>query len=107
AQAMGGLMSITGEPGGKPTRVGIAVTDLLAGSLLCSGVLAALSAVRAGAEGRHVEVALLDAQISMLANIASGWMIGETAPERFGNAHPSIAPYETLQTQDSEIAVAV
>lgn len=107
AQAMGGLMSITGQPGGEPTRVGVAVNDLLAGSLLCSGVLAALSAVRAGAEGRHVEVSLLDTQISMLANIASGWLIGQTAPDRFGNAHPSIAPYETLQTQDGEIAVAV
>lgn len=107
AQAMGGLMSITGQPDGEPTRVGVAVTDILAGSLLCSGVLAALVGTRAGQPGRHVEVSLLDAQISMLANVASGWLIGETAPRRFGNAHPSIAPYETFPTSDAVIAVAV
>lgn len=107
AQAMGGLMSITGQPGGEPTRVGVAATDLLAGALLSSGVLAALVAVRAGQSGRHVEVSLLDTQVSMLANIASGWLIGKTTPTRFGNAHPSIAPYETLWTADKEIAVAV
>lgn len=107
AQAMGGLMSITGQPDGEPTRVGVAVTDILAGSLLCSGVLAALAGTRAGQPGRHVEVSLLDAQISMLANIASGWLIGETSPRRFGNAHPSIAPYETFPASDALIAVAV
>lgn len=107
AQAMGGLMSITGQPGGDPTRVGVAVTDLMAGTLLTTGVLAALTAVRGGQEGKHIEVSLLDTQISMLANIASGWLIGETVPARFGNAHPSIAPYETLRTADKEIAVAV
>ncbi|PPL20233.1 CaiB/BaiF CoA transferase family protein [Microterricola pindariensis] len=107
AQAMGGLMSITGQPGGEPTRVGVAITDLLAGVLCATGILAALSETRTGALGRHIEVSLLDTQISMLANIGSGWLVSESVPERFGNAHPSIAPYETLATADKPLAVAV
>lgn len=107
AQAMGGLMSITGQEGGEPTRVGVAVTDLLAGALCATGVLAALSATRLGEPGRHVEVSLLDTQISMLANIGSGWLTSGVYPDRFGNQHPSIAPYETLSTADRPLAVAV
>ncbi|MGO3147486.1 MAG: CaiB/BaiF CoA transferase family protein [Leucobacter sp.] len=107
AQAMGGLMSITGQHDGEPTRVGVAITDLMAGVLLCSGVLAALVETKSGGNGRHVEVSLLDTQTSMLANIASGWLVGGTVPDRFGNQHPNIAPYETLATQDGPIAVAV
>lgn len=107
AQAFGGLMSITGQPDGPPTKVGVAVTDLLAGSLCATGVLAALSATRLGEPGRHIEVSLLDAQISMLANIASGYLVSAENPPRFGSQHPSIAPYETLRTADRDIAVAV
>lgn len=107
AQAMGGLMSVTGQKGGEPTRVGVAVTDLLAGVLCATGVLAALSATRLGEPGRHVEVSLLDTQISMLANIGSGWLTSGVYPDRFGNQHPSIAPYETLSTADKPLAVAV
>ncbi len=107
AQAMGGLMSITGQEGGEPTRVGVAVTDLLAGVLCATGVLAALNETKTGAPGRHVEVSLLDTQISMLANIGSGWLTSQVYPDRFGNRHPSIAPYETLATADKPLAVAV
>lgn len=107
AQAMGGLMSITGEKGGQPTRVGVAVTDLLAGVLCATGVLAALTATRAGEPGRHIDVSLLDTQISMLANIGAGWLTSGIVPDRFGNQHPSIAPYETFETADKSLAVAV
>lgn len=107
AQAMGGLMAITGQKDAEPTRVGVAITDLLAGVLCATGVLAALSATRLGEHGRHVEVSLLDTQISMLANIGSGWLTSQVSPDRFGNQHPSIAPYETLATADKPLAVAV
>ena len=107
AQAFGGLMSITGPLDSSPSKVGVAVTDLLAGSLCATGVLAAFSATRLGQPGRHIEVSLLDAQVSMLANIASGYLVSGVDPSRFGNQHPSIAPYETLRTADREIAVAV
>lgn len=107
AQAMGGLMSVTGQHGGEPTRVGVAISDLMAGLLTSTGILSALHAVSTGEPGSHIEVALLDTQVSMLANIASGWLLGGFVPERFGSRHPNIAPYETLNTADEPIAVAV
>lgn len=107
AQAFGGLMSITGDADAPPTKVGVAVTDLLSGSLCATGVLAALNATKQGQPGRHIEVSLLDAQVSMLANIASGFLVSGVNPPRSGNQHPSIAPYETLATADKPIAVAV
>ncbi len=107
AQAMGGLMAVTGKKGGEPTRVGVAISDLVAGLHLATGVLAALHERHTTGVGRHVEIALLDTQVAMLANIASGWLSAGTAPARFGNRHPSIAPYETLRTADQPLAVAV
>jgi len=107
AQAFGGLMSITGGQDSPATKVGVAVTDLLAGSLCATGVLAALAETRLGRPGRHIEVSLLDTQVSMLANIASGFLVSGVDPHRHGNQHPSIAPYETLATSDRELAVAV
>ncbi|GGO70659.1 CaiB/BaiF CoA transferase family protein [Nocardioides deserti] len=107
AQAMGGLMSITGAKGGSPTRVGVAVTDLFAGVFAALGIVSSLSERDRTGRGRHVEISLLDAQISMLANMASGWLVAGKEPALFGNQHPSIAPYETLATADEPIAVAV
>jgi crotonobetainyl-CoA:carnitine CoA-transferase CaiB-like acyl-CoA transferase len=107
AQAMGGLMSVTGQPGGEPTRVGIAITDLVSGMHANTGILAALQERARTGVGRHVEVALLDSQVSILINLASGWLIAGNEPKLFGNAHPSIAPYETLSTADGQLAVAV
>lgn len=107
AQAMGGLMSMTGEPNGQPLRSGVAVVDLMAGAFLTSGILAAVAETRSGGHGRRINVALLDTQISMLANAALGWVRGGKNMERFGNRHPNIAPYETLQARDGIMAVAV
>jgi len=107
AQAFGGLMSITGGADVPATKVGVAVTDLLAGSLCATGVLAALAETRLGTPGRHIEVSLLYSQISMLANIASGFLVSGVDPHRSGNQHPNIAPYETLATADRDVAVAV
>lgn len=107
AQAMGGMMAITGAEGGEPTRVGVAVTDLFAGLYAALGISSALREREHTGVGRHVEISLLDTQVAMLANIGSGWLNGGAAPQRFGDRHPSIAPYETLATRDERIAVAV
>lgn len=107
AQAMGGFMSVTGQPGGPPTRAGVAITDIVSGLQMDTGVLAALVERGRTGVGRHVEVALLDSQVSLLVNLASGWLTAGAHPALFGNAHPSICPYETLATADGELAFAV
>jgi crotonobetainyl-CoA:carnitine CoA-transferase CaiB-like acyl-CoA transferase len=107
AQAMGGLMSITGPPGSDGYRVGVAVTDLMAGLFVALGIVSVLEERRRTGRGRHVEISLLDTQISMLVNIASSWLTAGVEARAFGNQHPSIAPYETLRTADRPIAVAV
>ncbi|MEV1289423.1 CoA transferase [Micromonospora sp. NPDC049679] len=106
-QAVGGLMSITGEPDGEPTKVGVALVDVLAGLHLATGVTAALLARARTGRGQRVEVSLLGALMASLVNQASGQLNADAEPSRMGNAHPSIAPYQTLRTADRPIAVAV
>ncbi len=110
-QAMGGLMSITGQPdgapGAEPMKVGVAVADLFSGMYASAGILAALRHAERTGEGQHVDVALLDCQIAMLANQASNFLVSGKAPGRLGNAHPNIAPYQVFPTQDGHIVIAV
>ncbi|MGC9669108.1 CaiB/BaiF CoA transferase family protein [Planosporangium sp. 12N6] len=106
-QAVGGLMSLTGEPDGAPTKVGVALVDVLAGQNLTSGVLAALYARERTGRGQRVEVNLLGSLLAALVNQASAYLNAGVVGERMGNRHPSIAPYETLRTADSPIVVAV
>jgi crotonobetainyl-CoA:carnitine CoA-transferase CaiB-like acyl-CoA transferase len=106
AQAVGGLMSITGWPDGEPTKVGVAVVDVLAGQNLATGVLAALLARARTGRGQRVDVDLLSSLLAGLVNQATGYLNAGAAPGRLGNAHPSIAPYETLHTADRPIVVA-
>jgi crotonobetainyl-CoA:carnitine CoA-transferase CaiB-like acyl-CoA transferase len=106
-QGLGGIMSITGHPGGPPTKVGVAVTDITAGMFACSAVLAALHERGRSGRGRLVEVALIDAQVAWLANRAADWLIGGLEPGRLGNAHPSIVPYETFRASDGYLNLAV
>lgn len=110
-QARGGLMHITGEHNGPPQKVGVAVADLFSGMYLTQAICAALFARERtggieGGEGAHIEVALLDAQIAMLANQASNHLIGGSSPHRIGNAHPNIVPYQTFATLDGNVMVA-
>lgn len=107
AQAMGGMMSITGDPEGPPTRVGVAMSDLVSGLFVNHGILAALHERARTGRGRHVEVSLLDTQVASLVNMASAWLTAGVEPHRFGNHHPSIAPYEPLQTADGPLVVTV
>jgi formyl-CoA transferase len=110
-QAMGGLMSITGQPdgaaGAEPMKVGVAVADLFSGMYASTAILAALRHAERTGEGQHVDVALLDCQIAMLANQASNFLVSGKAPTRLGNAHPNIAPYQVFETADGYIVIAV
>jgi crotonobetainyl-CoA:carnitine CoA-transferase CaiB-like acyl-CoA transferase len=106
-QAVGGLMSVTGEPAGPPLKVGVALVDVLAGQNLVAGVLAALYDRERSGRGQRVDVDLLSSLLSGLVNQASAHLNAGVTPGPMGNAHPSIAPYQTLRTADRPIAVAV
>jgi formyl-CoA transferase len=106
-QAVGGLMSITGDPEGEPTKVGVAVVDLLAAKDAVMGILAAVVHRERTGEGQHVEVNLLSSSIASLANQASSYLATGKVPRRMGNRHPSIAPYETVRCRDGYLALAV
>lgn len=106
-QAVSGFMSITGDADGEPTKVGVAIVDLLAAKDAVMGILAAaLYRDRTGI-GQHVEVNLLSTAIASLANQASAYLATGRAPQRLGNRHPSIAPYETVRCRDGYLALAV
>jgi formyl-CoA transferase len=110
-QGLGGLMSITGErddlPGGGPQKVGVAVSDLMTGMYATVGVLAALAERERSGLGQHVDMALLDTQVAMTANMAMNFLASGKAPVRAGNAHPNIVPYQTFEASDGHIIVAV
>ncbi len=106
-QAMGGLMSVTGPSPGQPTKVGVAVVDVLTGLHATSGILAALHERTRSGLGQQVTVNLLSSTISALVNQAQGVLGAGSIPQAMGNAHPSIAPYETLPTADGVLALAV
>jgi crotonobetainyl-CoA:carnitine CoA-transferase CaiB-like acyl-CoA transferase len=107
AQALGGLMSVTGEAEGPPLKVGAAVVDLVCGLHAVIGIQAALAERERTGRGRHVEVSLMDAALASLLNQGSAWVLGGVVPHRRGNRHPSIAPYETFKCADRPLAVAV
>lgn len=107
AQAMGGMMSLTGEPDGSPVKIGVALTDIMTGLYACNGILAALLQREQTGRGQHVTTCLLDVQIAALANQASAYLATQRNPRRMGNAHPSIVPYQSFQTADGLIAIGV
>lgn len=107
AQAVGGLMSITGEPGGPPVKAGVALVDVLTGLHATIGILAALRERDHSGHGQVVQVNLLSSLLSSLVNQGAAYINGAGVPSALGNRHPSIAPYETLQARDAPIAVAV
>ena len=110
-QGMGGLMSITGlpdgVPGGGPMRVGVAVVDLFTGLYACIAILSALLRREKTGEGAHVDMALFDTQLAMLANQASNALISGEDPPRQGNTHPNIVPYQPFDAQDQPIIIAI
>ncbi|QFZ82427.1 CoA transferase [Variovorax paradoxus] len=110
-QAMTGMMSITGrpdgEPGGGPLRVGVALTDLFTGVYASTAILAALQVRDRTGEGQHIDMALLDVGMAILANQASAFLNTGKAPGRQGNTHPSLAPYQDFPTQDGSMLLAI
>ena len=107
AQAVGGLMSITGEADGEPHKVGVALVDVMSGLHAAIGILAALRHRDRTGEGQLVEVDLLSTTLFALANQASNWLTAGVVPGRMGNRHPSIAPYELLEAADGPFVIAV
>ena len=109
-QGMGGLMSITGQPDGSPgsgpMKVGVAVCDLFTGMFTANAALAALAYRNKTGQGQHIDCALLDSQIAMLANQSANWLNAEVCPGRMGNNHPSVVPYTVYQAKDGFVIVA-
>ena len=105
-QAMGGIMSITGEPGTGPTRVGIAIADISSGLYAMHGVLLALAARERTGMGQRIEASLLESVVSLLTHIASNYLIGGVKPRQYGNTHPSIVPYQLFKTTDGFVYIA-
>ncbi|MCR4467860.1 CaiB/BaiF CoA-transferase family protein [Burkholderia sp. SCN-KJ] len=110
-QGMGGLMSLTGRPDGTagegPVKVGVALTDVMTGLYAAVAVLAALSHRDRTGSGQHIDLALLDVQIASLANQAANYLVGGVVPQRMGNAHPNIVPYQDFPTADGYMIIAV
>lgn len=110
-QAMSGMMSITGQadgtPGGGPMRVGVAVIDIFTGVYATSAILAAIEVRHRTGEGQHIDMALLDVGMAVLANQAAGFLNSGKVPERQGNTHPSLAPYQSFDTADGAVLLAI
>ncbi|MGO2112597.1 MAG: CaiB/BaiF CoA transferase family protein [Pseudoclavibacter sp.] len=107
AQAVSGMMDVTGDPDDPPTKVGVAIFDVVAGLHAATGILASLRRRDRTGAGEHVQVDLLSSALSGLVNQASAAVAGGITPERLGNAHPSLYPYEPFPTADREIVIAV
>lgn len=106
-QGMGGVMSITGEPGGPPEKVGVAIVDLTAGMFALSAILAALRVRDLTGLGQYIDISLFDSHLAWLANVGSNYLVSGTVPPRYGNAHPNIVPYQAFATSDGWLIVAV
>ena len=106
-QAEAGLMAVTGEVDGEPVKVGVAVSDLFTGMAAAQAILAALIAADRDGVGQHIDMALYDCQLAMMANVASAALMTGREPERFGNGHPTIVPYELFATSDGTFVIAV
>ncbi|KXU30044.1 carnitine dehydratase [Sphingobium sp. 22B] len=106
AQAMGGMMSMTGEPDREPQKAGIAVADLFTGMYSTVAILASLNRRDHTGSGAHIDMALLDTQVTVMANQAMNWMTSGNVPRRFGNGHANLAPYQAFPTLDGPLVIA-
>ena len=107
AQGFGGIMSLTGDPEGSPMKVGVGIADVMCGMYATVGILAALRHRDQTRQGQHVELALVDAQIAWLINEGVNYLTSGDLPKRRGNAHPNIVPYDTFETSDGHVIIAV
>jgi len=106
-QAMGGIMELTGAPDGEPQKIGVAFADIFTGVYGVIGIQAALRQRDITGQGAHVDMALLDTQVSVLANQALNFLVSGNSPRRLGNAHPNIVPYQVFPVSDGHIVIAV
>lgn len=106
-QGEGGLMSLTGETEGDPMKVGVALVDVMAGLYSCNAILASLMARDKINKGQHIDISLLDVQAATLANQGMNYLATKSNPERHGNSHPNIVPYQTFKTLDGSIILAI
>ena len=106
-QGRGGLMSITGAAGGEPLRVGVPISDVMTGMWSAVSVCAALRHREVTGEGQHIDVSLLDATVATLTNQGLNYLAGREVPDRIGNSHPNIVPYQVFETADGNIVIAV
>jgi crotonobetainyl-CoA:carnitine CoA-transferase CaiB-like acyl-CoA transferase len=107
AQGMGGFMSLNGDPSTPPQKAGIAYADIFTGVYSAVAILAALRRRDASGQGAQIDMALLDTQVSVLANQALNWMVSGKVPGRIGNAHPNLAPYQTFAASNGDLIIAV
>ena len=107
AQGYGGVMSLTGEPGGQPMKVGIGIADVMCGMYAAVGILAALRHRDATGEGQHIDLALVDSQIAWLINEGVNYLTSGAVPQRRGNGHPNIVPYQVYAAADGHVILAV
>jgi len=107
AQGYGGIMSLTGEPDGAPMKVGVGIADVMCGMYATIGILAALRHRDHTGEGQHIDLSLVDAQMAWLINEGCNYLTSGQVPERRGNAHPNIVPYDAFETSDGHVLVAV
>ncbi|MHB8918360.1 MAG: CaiB/BaiF CoA transferase family protein [Desulfocucumaceae bacterium] len=105
-QSLGGIMSVTGQPGGGPTRVGVSIGDLAAGLYLAQGILLALLVREKTGRGQQIDVAMLDCQVALLENHISRYLVAGEVPRPVGNRHPSFAPFGSFATGDGYITIA-
>lgn len=106
-QGMGGLMSVTGEPEGMPMKVGVALSDILTGLNAAVAILAALNHAERTGEGQFIDMSLFDVTVASLANQAANHLFTGVPPERLGNAHPNIVPYQAFESADGHVILAV
>ncbi|MEN9772580.1 MAG: hypothetical protein RJA58_1223 [Pseudomonadota bacterium] len=106
-QGMGGIMSVTGEPDGEPMKVGVGIADVMTGMYATVGLLAALRHRDQTGEGQHIDIALLDTQVSWLINAGTNYLLSKEIAPRYGNGHPNIVPYQVFATADFPIIIAV
>jgi crotonobetainyl-CoA:carnitine CoA-transferase CaiB-like acyl-CoA transferase len=107
AQGYGGIMSLTGDPDGPPMKVGVGIADIMCGMYATIGILAALRHRDATGEGQHIDLSLVDAQMAWLINEGTNYLTSGTTPERRGNAHPNIVPYDAFACADGHVLIAV
>ena len=106
-QAMGGIMSITGEKKGNPTKIGVGVSDIITGLYASVGILSALRFREKTGKGQHLDISLMDSQVSWLSNVAQSYLISNVIPTRIGNDHPSIVPYQTVKAKNGLMVLAI